>query len=191
MFSLVDIEPEIIIRSDHGSVHDIHEIAGKLKHRSACSSCSASIVYLFDWCSGDLRHQNICLYSLWGVLICDHDIVEEDALDELADEYLNFWQAEKWLGYEDREGIHMCSFVQEIYSGYCGNSRDMANALKMFADMIEEDPDYLKFKPYIREVFERTVHSLRLVSEAGDPHEGTQMHYIDNKIELTDFTIEL
>ena len=57
MFSLVDIEPEIIIRSDHGSVHDIHEIAGNLNTVLACSSCSASIVYLFDWCSGDLRHR--------------------------------------------------------------------------------------------------------------------------------------
>lgn len=190
MFSLVDIEPELIIRSDHGSIYDIHKIASELKHRSSCSSCSASVVYLFDYsCTDiDLRLHKICLYSLWGILICDHDIVEEDALDELADEYLNFWLDEKWCGYE--EGIYMCSLVQEIYTGYWVDGRDMANALKMFAEMIE-DPDCLKFKPYIREVVERTIYSLRLVSEAGDPHEGTQMHYIDNKIELTDFTIEL
>lgn len=191
MLSLVDIEPELIIRSDHGSVSDIHEIASKLKHRSSCSSCSASVVYLFDWCKGDLRYlrfRNICLYSLWGILICDHDIVEEDALEELADEYHPYWHGEKYFFFE--EGIYMCSFVEQIYLGSCVRGHDMANALKMFADMIE-DPDYLTFRPYIREVVERTIHSLRLVSEAGDPHEGTQMHYIDNKIELTDFTIEL
>lgn len=189
MFSLVDIEPEVIIRSDHRSVYDIHGIASELKHRSSCSSCSASVVYLFDECSDiGLRHRRTCLYSLWGILICDHDIVEEDTLDELADEYLNFWLDEKWCGYE--EGIYMCSLVLEIYTGYWVDGRDMANALKMVAEMIE-DPDYLKFKPYIREVVERTIHSLRLVSEAGDPHEGTKMHYFDNKIELTDFTIEL
>lgn len=47
--SLVANEPELIIRSDHGSVDDINEIVSKLKHRCSWSSCSASVVYLFRY----------------------------------------------------------------------------------------------------------------------------------------------
>ena len=48
--SLLANEPELIIRSDHYTYnwHYINEVVDRLKHRSSCSSCSASIVYLFE-----------------------------------------------------------------------------------------------------------------------------------------------
>lgn len=64
------------------------------------------------------------------------------------------------------------------------------NALIEFDEMIE-DPDYLQLQPYIREIVERTVSSLRLVAEANDPRQREQVFFKQDKIELTDFTVEL
>ncbi|KSA03302.1 uncharacterized protein AC631_00940 [Debaryomyces fabryi] len=64
------------------------------------------------------------------------------------------------------------------------------NALIEFDEMTQ-DPDYLKLQPYIREIVERTINNLRLVAEANDPREREQVFLKHDKIELTDFTVEL
>lgn len=187
--SFVADEPELIIRSDHGSVEDIDEIVSRLKHRSSCSSCSASIVYLFHYFPSDYscgfpssrlipRYPYMEFHDLYGIVICDHSIVTDDMLDDLLRNYRR-WEPPYWYA---EDGMILCSMLPS------GMSWGLRAAMEEFDDMIE-DPDYLKLKPYIREVVDRTIHSLRPIAE--DPRKWSQTLCCHNEIKLIDFTIEL
>lgn len=188
--SLVADEPELIIRSDHGSVNDIDEIVSRLKHRSSCSSCSASIVYLFTYSPGyyrSSRYPSIRLRprypymefdDLYGIVVCDHSIVTDDILDDLLRNYRR-WEPPYWYV---EDGIILCSMLPS------GMSWGLGHAMEEFDEIIE-DPDYLKLKPYIRDVVDRTIHSLRPIAE--DPRKRAQALCYHNEIKLIDFTIEL
>lgn len=181
--SLLANEPELIIRSDHYTYnwHYINEVIDRLKHRSSCSSCSASIVYLFEeTCFRERREVKYTTYfHLTGIVICDHNLITNDILDRLLEDYRSsedgYWYAE--------DGIVVCTMSHGLVWG-------IKNALIEFDEMTQ-DPDYLKLQPYIREIVERTINNLRLVAEANDPREREQVFLKYDKIELTDFTVEL
>ncbi|CUM47385.1 unnamed protein product [Debaryomyces tyrocola] len=138
------------------------KIVSRLKHRSSCSSCSASIVYLFNYypsdysyCWGSLtpRYPYLKFNDLCGIVICDHSIVTDSRVDGLLQNYRHgeppYWYAEG--------SIFLCALHPS------GIPYGLRFAMEEFDEMIE-DQDYLKLKPYIREVVNRTIHSLRPIT---------------------------